>query len=219
MRSSSVVGSSGSSACDRVDDLVGLLEQVGHEGLVGLLDVPRALLAQRAGELVEADVLGADRGGEVRDPERGEVVGVDRAVEFGPRRVDDPLVGRAERLEDRDRFVAGGALDGQLDLRQHPVRVGVGDEQRTAFAGRGRGEFVTVDEADAGLDRVDAEPGPGHVEERHRRQHVELDSSRRRRSVQVAHRSFEHERRPGHGVEDLAVVARRQPSSVSAISA
>ena len=49
---------------ERVDHLVGLLDQVRHERAVGLLDVPRALLAQRAGELVEAHVLGADRRGQ-----------------------------------------------------------------------------------------------------------------------------------------------------------
>ena len=37
----------------RVDHLVGLLEQVLHQRLVRLLLVPRALLAQRAGQLVE----------------------------------------------------------------------------------------------------------------------------------------------------------------------
>ena len=39
----------GVEASERVDHLVGLLEQVRHQRLVGLLDVPRALLAQRAG--------------------------------------------------------------------------------------------------------------------------------------------------------------------------
>ena len=72
-------------------------------------------------------------------------------------------------------FVAGGAVDGELDVRQHPVGVGVGDEQRAAFAGGRGGELVAVDEPDAGLDRVDAEPGVGDVEERHRRQDLELD--------------------------------------------
>jgi hypothetical protein len=48
-------------AVDRIDDLIGLLQQVGDERLVGLLDVPWALLAQEAGELVEPDVLRPDR--------------------------------------------------------------------------------------------------------------------------------------------------------------
>ncbi len=205
---------------ERVDDLVGLLEEVRDQRFVRLFDVPRTLLAQRAGELVEAHVLGADRRGEFGDPDRREVVGVDRAIEFGPRGVDDAFVGRAERLQDRDGFVAGGAVDRELDVRQHPVGVRVGDEQRAAFAGRRGGEVVTVDEADARLDRIDAEPGVGDVEERHRGQDLELDV---RRAVgasfpQVAHGAFEHERRAGHGVQDLAVVARPRRSSRSVIS-
>ena len=90
----------------RVDQLVGLLQQVAHQGLVVLLAVPRALLAQRAGELVEADQLGADRLAEVGDVDAREVVGLDGAVELGPRRADDRLLGRAEALEDDDLLVA-----------------------------------------------------------------------------------------------------------------
>ena len=78
-----------------------------------------------------------------------------------------------------------------LISRQHPVGVGVGDEQRTAFAGRRRGEVVTVDEADARLHRVDAEPGPGDVEERHGREDDEVDVVA---LAQEADRAFEHER-------------------------
>ena len=45
----------------------------------------------------------------------------------------------------------------------------MGDQHRAGVAGgRGR-EVVAVDEADAGFDRVDAEAGPGDVEERQRR--------------------------------------------------
>ena len=42
----------------RVDELVGLLHEVAHEAAVGLLLIPRALLAQGARQLVEAHQLG-----------------------------------------------------------------------------------------------------------------------------------------------------------------
>ena len=160
---------------DRIDHLVGLLEQMGDEGLMGLLDVPGTLLAQQPGELVEADVLHADRGREFGDPQRRQVIGRHRAVELGPGGLDDPFVGRAERLEDHDPLVTGGAVDGELDLRQHPVGVGVGDEQRPALARCSGREPMTVDQADTLLDGIDAEPGPGHVEERHRGKDHEVD--------------------------------------------
>ena len=40
---------------------------------------------------------------EVRDVERREVIGLDRAVQLGPRGLDDLLVGRAEALQEDDR--------------------------------------------------------------------------------------------------------------------
>ncbi len=160
------------------------------------------LLAQRARQLVEAHVRSADGRAEVRDPERREVVRVDRAVDLGPRGVDDAFVGGAECVQQRDRFVTGCLVDGELDVRQHPVGVRVGDEQRTALAGGRRGELVTVDQADTGLDRIDAESRPGHVEERHRRSDVAVDVVT---CEQVPNRALEHERRPGDRVQDLTV--------------
>ncbi len=101
-------------------------------------------------------------------------------------------------------------VDGEFDLRQHPVGVGVGDEQRPPFPCGTRGELVPVDETDAGFDRVDAEPCVGHVEERHRGANIQLDvrvcAGRAATLPQVPHRSFEHEGRSGNGVDDLAVL-------------
>ena len=115
---------------ERVDQLERLLDEVRDQRGVGLLAVPRALLAQRAGELVEADVPGADGHAERRHVHARQVVGRDGPVELAPRRLGDRLVGRAEALQDDDRLVAGRLLGGQLDVRQHPVGVGVGDQQR-----------------------------------------------------------------------------------------
>ena len=99
-----------------------------------------------------------------------------------------------------------GALDGELDVAEHPVGVGVGDEQGTGEAGGRGGELVAVDQADAGLDRVDPECGPGDVEERQRREDVDVDALV---GAQTPHRALEDERRTRHGVEDPAVLDRR----------
>ena len=131
------------------------------------------------------------------------MVGVDRAIEFCPGGVDDAFVGRAERVQDRDGFVARCFVDGQLDVGQDPVGMGVSDEERTVFAGGGGGELVTVDQSYAGFDRVDAETRPRHVEERHGRSDVADDVVA---FLQVAHRAFEHHGRARHGVQDLAVL-------------
>ncbi len=201
-----VVGTSWVREClQRVDDLVGFFEQVRDQGLMVLLDVPRALFAQRAGQVVEADVVAADRCLEVRHEDRGEVVGLDRPVHLGPRRLDDLFVTGSEGVEDLDGFVTGCALDGELDVVEDPVRMGVGDEERTGLARRGDGEVVAVDQSDAFLDRIDPEPCPRDVEERHGRSDVECDTGGRASVAEIAHRALEDQRRAGHGVEDRTV--------------
>ena len=82
--------------------------------------------------------------------------------------------------------------------------MGVGDQHRAVSPPR-RGEVVAVDESHPGLDGIDAETSPGHVEERHRRPHAALDPI----VGEQAHRAFEHERRARHGVEDVAVLGGR----------
>ena len=81
--------------------------------------------------------------------------------------------------------------------------MGVGDQQRAVLAAGGAGELVTVDEAHAGFDGIDAEAGPGDVEERQRRQHVACDPLV---GAQQLDGPFEDEWRAGNGVEDLAVL-------------
>ena len=192
---------------ERVDQLERLLDQVRRERLVGLLPVPRALLAQRAGQLVEPHVVVADRRAEVRHVDAGEVVGVDRPVELAPGRLDDPFVVGTEALQDRHRLVAGGLLDGQLDVGEHPVGVGVGDQQRPALDRRRRGRS-------RGRRRAAPPPRPGRCRAGPTRRRGTTAPAARRTSTrpsstQQPHGALEHERRAGHRVEDLAVLGGR----------
>ncbi len=68
-----------------------------------------------------------------------------------------------------------------------------------------RGELVPVDEADTGLDRVDAQPPIGQVEERQPRHDAHVDP---RVGEQVADAALEHVGRAGHRVDDLALLLR-----------
>jgi hypothetical protein len=194
-----------------VDELERLLDEVRHQAGVGLLAVPRTALPQRSGELVEAHVPGAHRGGEARDVHTREVVGLDGPVELAPRGVGDLFVVGAESLEEHDRFVAGGLLDGELDVGEDPVGVGVGDEQRTGRAGGCGGEVVAVDQPHTGFDRIDAEPRPRQVEERHRRQQLHRNPAV---GEEQTHRTLEHERRARNRIEHLAVLPRRVDEGV-----
>ena len=130
------------------------------------------------------------------------MIGLDRAVEFGPGGLDDALLGRAKRVQHRHRLVADRFIDRQLDVRQHPVRVRVGHQKRTPLTCSGGRELVAVDEADAGLHGVDAEAGPCNIEERHRWAQITLDVVT---VEQVANCALEHQRRARHRVQDLAM--------------
>ena len=76
-----------------VDRLIGLLEQVFDEALMRLFLVPRALLAERAGELMQLDHLTGDGTAELGDVHRGQVIGLDRAIHLRPRGFDHAFVG------------------------------------------------------------------------------------------------------------------------------
>ena len=65
---------------------------------------------QCADELVEADQLGAHRGGQFGDPEAGEVVGLHGSVEFVPRHLEDGGIREAEALQDHDGAIPDGRL-------------------------------------------------------------------------------------------------------------
>ena len=114
--------------------------------------------------------------GETWDVDGGEVVGLDFPIEFRPRRHRDSFVGGSEALENRHRLGSVSLLNGQLDVREDPVGVGVGDEQRAVLPAGSAAELVTVDKSHASFYRIDAKAGPGDVEERQRRQHVDGDT-------------------------------------------
>ena len=141
---------------DRLHQLVGLLDRVARQRGMGLLAVPRALVAQAPHDLVEAHELGADRRLQSGHVEARQVVGLEAAIEVGPGDLEDGLVRKAEALQHRH-GLRGPVRDGELHVRQHASVVGVSDEQRAGATGGGRGEGVGVDEGQLGLDRVDPE--------------------------------------------------------------
>jgi hypothetical protein len=187
---------------DGLDELVDLLDRVAGQALVRLLAVPRALVPQPAHDAVEADQLDADGLRHVGDVQAGEVVRDNVPVEVLPPDRPDLLVREAEALE-HDDLIGAGAVDGELDVGEDPWRVRVGDQHRPPLAGRRGGELVPVDQAQAGLDRVDPEAPVGQVEEGEPRHDVHVDPGV---GQQVAHAPLEHERRAGDRVDDLAVL-------------
>ena len=91
--------------------------------------------------------------------------------------VDDPLVRRAEALEDRRparRRSASSTASLMSDSTQL-AWVWATSSGPVAPAAAVANSWPSI-EPHAGLDRVDAEPGPGEVEERQRRQHDAVDA-------------------------------------------
>src|SRR3546814_4418137 len=117
---------------DGVEDLVGLLQQGAREARVCLLAIPGALGPQRADQLVEASHLAGHGLAQLRDPQRREVVGLERAVEVVPCDLPHRLIGQAQALEHGDRRPV---LHRELDVGEHVGPIALADEQRAALAG------------------------------------------------------------------------------------
>ena len=126
----------------RVEHLVALLDQVRHERCVGLRPVPGAALAQRVhegdqpGHLVAGGAAPGRHGG--RDVQRGEVVGLHRAVELPPVDRHHHLVVEAEMVQQhRPRQLHAVIVgDGQLHLGEQVPRPALGHQERAALVRR-----------------------------------------------------------------------------------
>ncbi|CAB4884101.1 unannotated protein [freshwater metagenome] len=175
---------------DGIHGLVGLLDEVLDERAMGLLPIPGTLLAQRAGELVEPHECGAHWSGQFGDEERSEVVCLEGPVDVRPGNLEDLLIGQTEVVQ-QDGARRHLVLEGELDVREHPVGVGMGDKERAGLPGCADSERMTVDEAKTGLDGIDTETRVRNVEERHRRKEFDVD---RRVIENKADRAFEHQR-------------------------
>ena len=86
-----------------VEDLVGLLEQVRHEGAVRLDTIPGALGRAASPPGAPAGAISrpsCGAGGELGNEERGQVIGLERAVEVPPPDPDHLLVLEAEMVQE-----------------------------------------------------------------------------------------------------------------------
>ena len=121
---------------DRVDHLVGLLEQVAASATGGSARCPtgtaRAACARARGSARSSAPTGAASSG-IHSEVRWSASTVRSSSAHVV--VDDPLVGRCRGAGGSSTgSSARRAVDGELDVGQHPVGVGVGDEQRAALA-------------------------------------------------------------------------------------
>ena len=101
------------------------------------------------------------------------MIGLERPVDLGPGDLDHDLVVEAEMME-QDRG-PGIGVEAKLHGREHLCGPALADEQRPGVAGCLDSEALRVDEPGTGLDRVDAEPGPGEITEGEPRNDLELD--------------------------------------------
>ena len=78
-------------------------------------------------------------------------------------------------IESRLGVIIWAGVNRVPDLRQHPVGVNMSDEKRPSFSRSLCCKTVTIDEADAGINRVNFEACPDFVEKRNRRKNDALD--------------------------------------------
>ena len=125
---------------ERLDDLVGLLEEVAGERVVGLLGVPRAAarIAQPLGELEQSHHLAAPRSAAPASTKTDvRWSGATAAVELRERDHGDVLVGQAETLQHHDRRVGAEVLEQrELHVGEHELVVALRDEQSARELGR-----------------------------------------------------------------------------------
>ena len=168
------------------EHLVALLEQVAAQRVVGLLAVPRALDPQGGHQLDQARHLARHRarparagtarsGGPARPPGRARRPTPRRCARRRCPAPGAPPPGAS---------AASGGLDplvqGQLDVRQHerPSRTGPPAADPRWPAASTPKRWPSTTRTPEG-DRVDAQPGPGQVEERQRRHDLDLEIRRR----------------------------------------
>jgi len=82
----------------------------------------------------------------------------------------------------------------------------MGDEQWPGLAGGSSGEVVPVDESDPIFDRIDPEPGPRDVEERHCGQDVESNGFVDAALPKELDGSLQDQWRAGNGVKNVAAL-------------
>ena len=143
--------------------------------------------------------LAGDRRGQLRHPQRSEVVGLDDAVEVVPRHRRDRLVGQTEPLQHDRR--SGPSSSDELDLGQHVRASRTGHQQsgrarpRPRSRSDGRRRAARPRRTDRRRARAQRE-----VEERQRRMHR---PARCRRAPQQLDGALGDERRTGNDVEHL----------------
>ncbi len=191
---------------DGLDRLVGLLQQVTGQRTVGLASVPRAALSKRVDQFVQRHQFGGDGRGQLRDPQRREVVGLDHTVDLLPRQLDHLFVGQSQVVQDGDRLVRG-RLDGELHVGQDLPAPALRHEERAALTGRIDREPLRVDDPNPGVDRIDTQSGESQVEKGDRRMDDDRDLAGHDPGFlgQQHHGAFGHHRRTGHGVDNGTV--------------
>ena len=129
------------------------------------------------------------------------MVGSQRAVQVPPPDVDDLLVGEAEVGEQHDvgRHEVIVGERGQLDLRQQGLRPTLGHQVGTPLGRVLQRELLGVHQPHARPQRVEAEPLPGEVKERERRNDGQVHPGV---AAQQLDRSLRHQGGTRHRIGD-----------------
>ena len=164
---------SGGDRIDRFENFVGLLEQKRSKRLVRLCTIPRAVGSELADKLVEANKRCGDRVSESRNPQRRQMVGVDRRSELAPFHLRNEFVGGSKPLENccgLRRYI----VERQDDIVEHVGGMHLRDEQRAKTSSRIGQDPVGVGNRYRLGHWIDSESGPTQIGKSHRRSNIDL---------------------------------------------
>ena len=189
----------------RIEDLVALLDQVGHERCMRLDRVPRTSFAQRVhqrdqpGHLIAGGTAFAGGGG--GDVDRREVVGLQGAVELPPVDGGHHLVLEAEMVQEHrvwqlQALVVGGS---QFHLGEQVARPALGHQEGATLAPDHGAGGTGVDEPHPFGQGVDTQRDPGQVQEGEGGTGGHLNPAVSPQQVDAA---LGHQRRSGHCIDD-----------------
>ena len=129
------------------------------------------------------------------------MVGLNRAVELPPVHREHQLVLQPQMMQQHGagRGTLARFADAELHVGQQLTGPGLCDEEGSALPLSHLLEVGGVDQADAPGQRVDAQRGPGQIEERERGDERDVDPFV---GAQELHRALGHAGRPRHRIDD-----------------
>ena len=195
---------------DSLKHLIGFLDEVPADALVGLGNIPRAAprLPQCLDNILQWRDVKLRLFGIRPDVEAGEIINIRLPVQLVERNLPDALIRHAQLVDIGDRILVRQHLhQAQLGIGGNLPVVHLGYHQPGRHIHRQAGKILRIDNRQP-VNRVNAQLAVEHLHKAHARQDVKLHlicpaGKPCRLFPQQHHGLFRHHRAPGHGIDDI----------------